>query len=262
MTLTHEYWETIAQKNQRLARLAETGDLGGLRRAIETEGGSWHVSAEVGTPFNFYLRHCAAAWHQWCPNEIQEFRELFNRVEPQPHSILDLGFGYGHILLDLMQTAQATDPSIIRRLVGVDLAPQAKEKLQQQINEASFIPVVTPELHTANACTVRLDEKFDLVLAMQIIEHLSPQQGQALLKTAWAHTPPSGTLILSTRLNENLGHALVQCPGCEHVFHPAGHVRSFSEVLLRAELLIAGWWVVHTHITPGVIRVLCRKLQS
>jgi len=98
-------------------------------------------------------------------------------------SALDIGCGLGHF--SAMLTAKGW------RTTGIDTDPQNIERAAGVLVE-SF-------LGDAVGVTRGLPEsQFDLVLALEIIEHMPKSIGADLLGAIWRVLSPEGTLILST----------------------------------------------------------------
>ena len=246
--LTHADWDFIAQENQRLSALAEAGSFGALELALAAC--DWQLSEMCD--FNYYTEHCRDLWGP----RPEDLAQVVAWV-PMETAVLDVGFGYGHLLRALstrhFEAAQAREePTPQGILHGADSCQMAIDLLQKEIPEATLRLADVQNLPYPS-------EKFPIVVCMEVLEHLSPVHGQRGLKEIARVCQPNGRLLLSTRINENLSHSLLACPHCGLVQHPAGHVRSFSETLLRAELEIAGWWPSEILRSPGGIVARCAK---
>lgn len=94
--------------------------------------------------------------------------------------------------------------------------------------------------------TISLDseQRFDIVFLVEVIEHVYPQDLQALLRTAVRFTSRSGKLVVTTPNNENLDSSKVLCPGCNQLFHNWQHLSSFTVDRLLKELAPQGVYPV------------------
>lgn len=72
------------------------------------------------------------------------------------------------------------------------------------------------------------DEKFDLIYALEVIEHIIDSEIQKTFSEWRRLLKKSGYLLLTTPNDENLEENSVLCPNCETYFHSVQHVRSFS----------------------------------
>ena len=78
--------------------------------------------------------------------------------------------------------------------------------------------------------------KFDIVIAMEIVEHLSDQDLDIMLKRARSFLKKGGILLVSTPNDENLKESIVVCPDCGCYFHKVQHVRSWNKKSLSVYL--------------------------
>ncbi|MBI4097668.1 MAG: class I SAM-dependent methyltransferase [Candidatus Levybacteria bacterium] len=76
---------------------------------------------------------------------------------------------------------------------------------------------------------------FDVVLALEIIEHVPPSKIFKVLKSISRILKQNGTLIVSVPLNEGLD---------KMKNNPSGHVRMYTENLIKVELKIAGFEII------------------
>lgn len=100
------------------------------------------------------------------------------------HSILDIGCGYGHgVLLESLYA---------KKVVGVDVSKDALKvarriKSNYKLKDVSFIEGID-----------RVKNKYDIITAFEIIEHIDKTDGFKLLKKAKASLKHSGILFIST----------------------------------------------------------------
>lgn len=124
---------------------------------------------------------------------------------------LDFGAGDGdlvRILLDQGYATAAYEPTAARR-----------EKVRGEFSgRRGFLGVIDGESR----------ERFDVVLAVEVIEHLLAADIDSMLKRLNAFLPRGGTLIVSVPNDENLENSMVYCPVSDTMFHCWQHQRSFS----------------------------------
>lgn len=140
-----------------------------------------------------------------------KFLELINAYLVPGCRCLDFGAGSGHVLqllLDRGLNAAGFDPSPDRQALLVAKIGQHK----------NFLGVKG----------VDSNEQFDVVLLIEVIEHVLEEDFHTVLKRVANFVSPGGYLIASTPNKENLESSSVYCPISETLFHPWQHVRSFT----------------------------------
>lgn len=140
-----------------------------------------------------------------------KFLELIeNYLVPGGHH-LDFGAGSGHVLqllLDKGLNSAGFDPSPDRQALLLDKIGQHK----------NFLGVKG----------VDSKEQFDVVLLMEVVEHVLDEDFDKVLERVARFVKSGGYLIVSTPNNENLETSSVYCPISDTFFHPWQHVRSFT----------------------------------
>lgn len=124
---------------------------------------------------------------------------------------LDFGAGSGHVLqllLDRGFNAAGFDPSPDRQALLI-------EKIGTHKN---FLGIKG----------IDSNEQFDVVLLMEVVEHVLDEDFHKVLERVANFVKPGGYLIASTPNSENIGTSSVYCPVSDLVFHPWQHVRSFT----------------------------------
>ena len=91
------------------------------------------------------------------------------------------------------------------------------------------------------------DEKFDLVIAVEVIEHVLQDELPDFMALLRGKTKPNGIVVVSTPNQEDLDHNMAYCPQCDALFHRWQHVRAFSADALRDLLLDAGFERLRDH---------------
>jgi len=100
-------------------------------------------------------------------------------------------------------------------------------------------------LRTVNAEST--DESFDVVMLVEVIEHILEEQLDSTLHLLARFTRPGGTVIVSTPNNEDLDLGMAYCPVSNTLFHRWQHVRSFTRETLAAMLARYGFEEIATH---------------
>lgn len=138
---------------------------------------------------------------------LRFYDEVVNAaLELDPHRVIDVGCGTGD-LLKRLTAARKLD-----RIVGLDFADAAVARASEIVPDATFVK--------ANIRTWQTEERFDLVLCTEVLEHLNrPQQAVETL----------------CALAERGGHVLVTVPdGAKDDW--SGHVNFWAEAELNAFL--------------------------
>ena len=139
------------------------------------------------------------------------FLELFGDYFVPGSRCLDFGAGSGHVLQLLLD--RGLD------VAGFDPAPDRQQLLLKSIGQRkNFLGIKGLDS----------DEQFDIVLLMEVVEHVLEEDFVAVLDRVSRFVKPGGLVIASTPNNENLALASVYCPVSETLFHPWQHVRSFT----------------------------------
>ena len=137
---------------------------------------------------------------------------------------LDFGAGSGHIVRLLIDRGFAA--------AGFDPAPDRQVALLERVGvHPKFLGAVGPDS----------GEQFDVVLLIEVIEHVLESELRAVLARINQFVAPSGHVIVSTPNNENIELASVYCPVTDMLFHPWQHVRSFTPESLTSLLAEFGF---------------------
>lgn len=141
------------------------------------------------------------------PDEVARFQKSAALVPSDAQSLLDLGCGNGYFL----HTLEMHRPEM--ELCGVEPAEAAIEA------KCCAAPI---ERGSATALSFS-DGAFDVVTALEVIEHLSVSDYPTFL--AEMARVARKALIVSVPFEER--RIQVICPACDAAFNPNGHVRSF-----------------------------------
>ncbi len=109
-----------------------------------------------------------ANWHQ---NKIGIFKMILDQVKPD--SLLDLGTGSGNIELIFHKN--------IKEIVGVDYHKEALDFLEAKLNDKKISNVKLINSDIRDVKNYSKLGKFDLILLMDVIEHLKEKDADSLL---------------------------------------------------------------------------------
>jgi len=125
-----------------------------------------------------YLHQLERNRHFWIQGKHLIIKDLVNQAKPG--SLLDIGCGTGSLLLSLS--------SKVDSITGIDLSEKAVKHCRQIMPQANFVEGEATQLRFA-------DNSFDLVLALDVIEHVS--EDKSVISEAYRVLKPGGRLILS-----------------------------------------------------------------
>jgi SAM-dependent methyltransferase len=167
-------------------------------------------------------RGMQAFWHR------VRFEQVEAALPAQLESVLDLGCGPG-TFLGRLQPPPA-------RALGLDIAPAQIAYAEQRYGR--------PGLRFAadDVLSARLDERFDAVVAIEVIEHVAPNDTQPLLARILELLRPGGTVVMTTPNYRSLWpllEVLVSLRG--PVDYRAQHINPFRPERLCRELERAGF---------------------
>lgn len=138
------------------------------------------------------------------------------------HKVLNIGVGSG------MFEKLALDKGI--DIYAMDPVTTSIETLQQRLKMGDKAKVGYGEEIPFE------DEMFDVVIASEVLEHLSDSSIAATLPEIRRILKPGGIFKGTVPARENLVDQMVVCPGCSKRFHRWGHEQSFTVDSMRERL--------------------------
>jgi 2-polyprenyl-3-methyl-5-hydroxy-6-metoxy-1,4-benzoquinol methylase len=152
------------------------------------------------------------------------------------HSVLDYGSGVGYLVAPLAALGcrvAATDHS--------EAAVAATNKRNSGI--ANFTGARSPQ------ALVDAGSRFDAIVSIEVIEHLSDQHLAAYFAAFGKLLAPGGIAIITTPNEEDLRASETYCPCCDQVFHRWQHLRSWSRRSLSETVAAHGLVVTRCFAT-------------
>lgn len=145
---------------------------------------------------------------------------VYNYIPKNSKNILDVGVGLGWVEELLSRNKKVN-------LYGNDISPEAVYSLNKKF-DGNF--------SEQSVYTLKYKKNFfDVVLALELLEHIPPEKIFGVLGSFYKLIKKGGVLIVSVPMNEGLE---------EMKDNPNGHVRMYTEDLIKAEMGISGFKVI------------------
>lgn len=96
---------------------------------------------------------------------------------------------------------------------------------------------------------LRLEKKFDLIMVVEVIEHLYDEHLENTFHNVKALLANGGRVVFTTPYDEDLSKSMIYCPQCDHVFHRWQHVRNWNIQTLAEFVSARGLEVVDIFAT-------------
>lgn len=142
-------------------------------------------------------------------------------------NVLDFGCGPGYIWDHLRELdAKWT-------ITGVDFSEQSVASLASRTKQDLHVAKVQ---HITKLPTPLATESFDVVLLLEVVEHLKDQYLDGTISEVCRLLKKGGVVLITTPNEEDLKHETLFCPECGAVYHKWQHVRSWSVQTLEEYL--------------------------
>lgn len=133
-------------------------------------------------------------------------------------NLLDIAIGQAYIEERLVERNKDFN------LYGIDISSTAIKRVQKKYKGDFIVGDIF------NIGSLYDKDQFDIIIALELIEHISPHKIFDFYKLVNSKLKKGGVFIISTPLNEGLRH---------RTENPSGHVRDYSISTLKAELTIS-----------------------
>jgi len=157
-----------------------------------------------------------------CPETFFTHRygdELARQIAPflpAAGKVLDYGCGPGNLTERLLTTGLS--------IAGLDYSPSTRDTVNRRFKgRENFLGAFDQEE------LLEKHIKFDVIIVIEVIEHLYDEQLDELLSNVRALLAPGGTVIFTTPNEEDLEKKYLLCPVSGKLFHRWQHVRSWSK---------------------------------
>lgn len=159
-------------------------------------------------------------------------------------AILDFGCGPGFMWDHVVKASRNWD------YTGLDFSPESIAALNAR---CTGNPQFRGALAVSQLPSDLADASFDVILLIEVVEHLRNEHLAATLAELRRLLKPGGSVVVTTPNQENLSALHKFCPECGAVFHEWQHVRSWSAESLSALFQEHGF---------SVRRVVCTDLGA
>jgi len=146
--------------------------------------------------------------------------------------ILDFGCGPGHLVPHLLDVRGAG------KIFCMDFSSSSIEKVGKRFQGH---PGFGGAIWAKSLPSELPDKSMDLILCVEVIEHLQDDQLSGLLREAHRLLRDKGKLVITTPNKENLEGNKTICPECGCIFHRWQHVRSFTTDQIDRLLRLKGF---------------------
>jgi 2-polyprenyl-3-methyl-5-hydroxy-6-metoxy-1,4-benzoquinol methylase len=219
----HDFFIAWLDSEEKRKTLAESGQLALLKELYQEQ--AVHLPG-MNSPLK---------WDFYSYRDFDQLdRVTATRIEtvidqvPNRATVLDYGCGYGYVLGQALARNREWD------YTGIDFSEKFIKKLTEKYPNSSFL---------AGDLSLVPDNSFEVVLLLEVLEHIPSSQTLDFLTAVRSRLKPGGKLILSVPLYEDIAGSTCPCWFCGELGNPNGHVRSYTPALIRAELELSGYTV-------------------
>lgn len=156
---------------------------------------------------------------------IEKIKNIASYINNKANlKLLDLGIGQGYLEQYL------SNRGTTYKLYGIDISETAVSRLKKKFHGEFIVDdILNIDRHYK-------ENYFDVIVAIEVIEHISPPRIFKLYKKVYKLLKSEGLFIISTPLNEGLS---------KMKDNPSAHVREYTMPILKKEFEIAGFRVVN-----------------
>jgi SAM-dependent methyltransferase len=206
-------------------KLADGGE---FRKFVKTYRGKYPEIEDLNTPKLWDKRNNRAHIERSdSPMTYHKIKIISEFIQNKSLHILNIGCGSG----DMENRIFRLEGKNNLMWAGIDISPKSVVKCQKEFKNANFSMGDIRKLKFENAI-------FDMVVLMEILEHIRPRDTFKALKEVNRVLKVGGNLIVSVPLNEGLKEMVKKGENTN------AHVRDYTLEILKSELLISGFEVV------------------
>lgn len=155
-------------------------------------------------------------------------------------SILDFGCGPGYLLEQLVKMM------VSGKCYGLDFSKASIGEINKKLRN---VPNFGGAIYIDKLPSSFENNSMDMVISVEVIEHLDDMQLLDMLKEIYRVLKPNGYVVITTPNKEDLGANRTVCPECGCIFHRWQHVRSWNISMLKEIMTKHGFKVFHANET-------------
>jgi len=160
---------------------------------------------------------------------------LNKQVTLRNKRILDFGCGPGYLIENLINIYKG-------EVCGLDFSKESILKVNQRFNGRSGF--INAEAIDKLPSSFK-DNYFDVVICVEVIEHLKDKELNETLREIYRVLKPAGCVMITTPNQEDLSASKTLCPECGCVFHRWQHIRVWDAKSLKQTVKESGFKSVH-----------------
>jgi|SRR3989344_2945694 len=157
-------------------------------------------------------------------DKIKFITNCISAINP-PIKLLDIGIGQAFLEQELKKN------NIKFQLSAIDISKLSIKRSEKNYKAIGFVD------DALNMDKYFKPKYFDVIVAIEVIEHISPNKIFSFYKKVRSLLREGGLFIISTPLNEGLSHMKD---------NPSAHVREYTQQILRAEFEISKFRILKT----------------
>lgn len=169
--------------------------------------------------WDYYQNQAPEVFALSLPRFDEIIKHLSRKAQTPTPAVLNIGVGSGYLETAMQRRGW--------RVYALDPDAQSIARLREQKIEAQQGYIENLPFH---------ERMFDFVVASEVLEHLSAEQGRLGVDEIARVLKPHGWFLGTVPYNEDLLGNQAVCPKCGEVFHRWGHQRAFDLDTMAAEL--------------------------
>lgn len=181
---------------------------------IEKVNRLWDYKGTLNTEEEYYFGYQVGG-------AVVKFCEYISPKSLKQCNVLDYGCGKGHIIGYFLRKGI--------QISGVDMSEEEVKIVDKKYKKNSNFKGV--KLFDGEKLPFS-DNEFDLITCTECIEHVLDMHMSTFLSELYRVQKKDGVILITTPNEENIQKSQICCPNCNTVYHPQGHVRSFSSYTL------------------------------
>jgi SAM-dependent methyltransferase len=180
-------------------------------------------SDKIGRLWDYYSSHALPFGSKYFAQSGGARIVRLSGLPTRPLRALDFGCGPGYLFDHIARLRPNW------RFCGVDFSDKSVAAARQRYGSYSGFGSVE---RISSLPTPFEAQSFDVIFAVEVVEHLNDTHLQATLAEFRRLLRPGGTLCITTPNSEELEDSKLMCPECGARFHIWQHVRSWTEASL------------------------------